>query len=293
MCRTSPSRNCPVTRGSGPPKALAREQTPSRRPCAARRWPRCRRRHRRGCHLLDAEQVGRGDVADVDEVPQLAAVLVHPRRLAPLEGRADDGRHAGVGRVARHPRSVDVVVAQRDRRAAGGADPGGRELLLADLGDGVGVARVERSVSTTRSSTRSAPHVGHSGSNRPASRSSDRPRQGWHASVGGAAVAALAVDHHRGGLDQPVTAAPGHGGQQHRRTRGCCARCSRAGPGCRRRGRPSPPGGRRRRRRRGRRRPSRVAHVAEDELGPIGRGRPGPWRRPVGQREQQIQDPTW
>ena len=57
-------------------------------------------------------KVGASDVADVDEVAALAAVLEHAGRAAGLERAAEDARHARVRGVARHPRPVDVVVAK-------------------------------------------------------------------------------------------------------------------------------------------------------------------------------------
>ena len=58
----------------------------------------------------------------------------------------EDRRDAGVGRVARHPRPVDVVVAQRRHRHAGLAAEGRGEVLLVQLRRGVDVARVRRRV---------------------------------------------------------------------------------------------------------------------------------------------------
>ena len=61
--------------------------------------------------LLQREEVGTGDVVHMDEVPALAAVLVHPRTLASRERRPEYRRHPGVGRIPRHARPVDIVIA--------------------------------------------------------------------------------------------------------------------------------------------------------------------------------------
>ena len=68
------------------------------------------------------------------------------RRLAALERRAEHRRHPGVRGVARHPRPVDVVVAQRDAGSRGLPRPGRRVVLLGDLARGVAAARVEPGV---------------------------------------------------------------------------------------------------------------------------------------------------
>ena len=85
-------------------------------------------------------------VVDVDEVPHLAAVLENPWRLASFDCRSEDRRDAGVRRVARHHRAVDVVVAQRDDRAARRLRPGQRVVLLGRLARRVQAARPQRRV---------------------------------------------------------------------------------------------------------------------------------------------------
>ena len=94
----------------------------------------------------EREDVRAGDVAHVDEVAQLAAVLEDARRAAGRQRAGEDRRDAGVGRVARHPRPVDVVVAQRGDRHARLAAERRREVLLVQLRRGVDVARVRRRV---------------------------------------------------------------------------------------------------------------------------------------------------
>ena len=87
--------------------------------------------------------VGPGHVVDVDEVPGLAAVLEHLRRLPCRQGAAKDRRHSRVGRVARHPRPVDVVVAEGDDGGPRLPPPQRAQVLLVELGGGVHVAGVE------------------------------------------------------------------------------------------------------------------------------------------------------
>src|SRR5439155_16696164 len=65
-------------------------------------------RARRG----EGEEIGARDVSDVDEVAQLATVLEHVGGIAAFEGAAKDAGDAGIGRVVRHARPVDVVVAE-------------------------------------------------------------------------------------------------------------------------------------------------------------------------------------
>ena len=121
----------------------------------------------------EGEHVGPGDVVDVDEVAALAAVLEHQRRLAGREAAAEEAGHTGVGRVAGHPRSVDVVVAQGGDGDAVLASEGRAEVLLVELGRGVHVAGIGRRVLATWSATSPVVRSGGTrGSNRPAARSS-------------------------------------------------------------------------------------------------------------------------
>ena len=70
--------------------------------------PKARRPARQGQH------VGPGDIGHVHEVPRLSAVLVDLGSPAGGHCAAEDGGHAGVRRVAGHPRPVDVLVAEGD-----------------------------------------------------------------------------------------------------------------------------------------------------------------------------------
>ena len=160
---------------------------------------------------------------------------------APARGErgAEDARHARVGRVARHPRAVDVVVAQRGDGHAGLARERGAQVLLGDLRRRVDVARIQRRASsgTVRGSS-GRPQTGHGGSKSPASSASARARAGPHDAVLGAGVAALAVDDHaRGEHDPPAEAALRERPQQLRGGEvvvpdvvGDVARCRRRGP---------------------------------------------------------------
>ena len=161
-------------------------------------------------------QVRRRDIRDVHEVAPLRAVLEYSRRLARFERGPEYGRYARVWSVPGHPRSVDVVVPQRHHLAAGQACPDSRELFLRDLADRVGIARVQRRGlgHRHRAQLAAAPRAQRlePGSGQVLLGS---PRRAYRA-VLRAVVAALAVDHHRGGKDQPGYLAPPHLRQQHR-----------------------------------------------------------------------------
>jgi len=151
----------------------------------------------------------------VHEIAALAAVLEHLRRRAVLQAGTEDRRHAGVGGVARHPRTVDVVVAQADRRTVDQARPVRRQVFLAHLAGGIGVAWIERRV------------LGHRGRRQraPAPRAARLETAGgqvvriagrWpDAAVSRAVVGALAIDHHGGGQHQAVDVVAAHGLEQH------------------------------------------------------------------------------
>ena len=152
---------------------------PGSRPGARRR--RCRRRTSRGRvddrpHRRD---VGAGDVVDVHEVPHLAAVLEHLRRLAALERGPEHRRDTGVRRVPRHARAVDVVVPQRDGRGVGLAHPGRRVVLLGELAGGVRAARVEPGVLVDQRPGERGPQVGQWFSKSPPSRAASRGGGTW------------------------------------------------------------------------------------------------------------------
>ena len=132
----------------------------------ARRPARRCRGHRAG-HVGDADRRGRNRRCSAKSTPAAGRPRSHgastlarrrprrarsrasghrprrPWRLTALQRRAEDRGHARVRGVARHPRAVDVVVAQRDGRARRLAGPCGRVVLLSDLARGVRAARVQ------------------------------------------------------------------------------------------------------------------------------------------------------
>ncbi len=203
----------------------------------------------RGRVRRQGEHVGRGDVGDVHEVAPLAAVLQHPRRLAPFQRGAEDRRDAGVRGVARHPRPVDVVVAQRPGSSAGLPRPRGDQVLLGGLGGGVGAARVERGVLADESGDQVAAAAGAARLEAPGVEVGRRPRA--------RAARPRAPGSRSGPRRRRPSSPPAPAGAPRRRAsrraaRPCRGRCARRRPGRprdRRRARPSPPGGTRRRRR--------------------------------------------
>ncbi len=210
---TSPARRSPA-RGarSAVGQRAGHVEHGARRP--ARDVERARDRLGRG----ERAQVGARDVAHVDEVAPLAAVLEHARRAAGGVGGAEDARDAGVGRVARHPRAVDVVVAQRGdgharlarvtRRTGAPARAWSRRTRCA------GPAARPPAPSPAASGR---PQRGQGGSKRPASRSAATRCAGRDHAVLGARVAALAVDDHARGEHEPAgEAARGERAQQLR-----------------------------------------------------------------------------
>ena len=93
-----------------------------------------------------------------------------------LQRRPEDRRHARVGRVARHPRPVDVVVAQRPDTTAGLARPRRGRCSCASLVAAYVLRGSIGASSGTSSGASGWPQTGQGGSNRPASRS--RARRG-------------------------------------------------------------------------------------------------------------------
>ena len=171
--------------------------------------------------------VGARDVVDVHEVAHLPAVLEDLGRLAALERGAEHRRHPRVGRVARHPGAVDVVVAQRQGRGAGLAHPGDGVVLLGDLAGGVAGARLEaRVLVDQRPGQRLA--ADRAGVLEAAGLQRLAGAGGRHLlAVLGAGVATLAVDDHARGLHQPVHARLVHRREQHRRAQVVVARVER------------------------------------------------------------------
>src|SRR5207253_7584087 len=64
----------------------------------------------------ESERAAPRDVADVDEVPRLAAVLEDERRAVVEDARREDGGDAGVGVRERLPLAVDVEEPEGDGR---------------------------------------------------------------------------------------------------------------------------------------------------------------------------------
>ena len=163
----------------------------------------------------------------MDEIPHLAAVLEHLRRLTALERGAEDRRDAGVRRVSGHPGAVDIVIAQPDRRTACLARPRRGVVLLSDLARGVGAPRVQPCGLRDRRPSEDCP--------------TDRarvlevtcvqrlcaPRPRGLRTVRRTRVATLAVDDHRGREDEPVDAGRVHAREQRGRAQvvvGCVRR---------------------------------------------------------------------
>ena len=196
------------------------------------------------------QHVGPGHVGDVHEVAHLRAVLEDPRRLAALERRAEHRGDAGVRRVLRHPRPVDVVVAQRDRRRAGLPRPRGGVVLLRDLAGGVAAARVEPGVLVDQLPVQRATAVGTGAVELPGLQGR-RPRVA--PAAGGRAPGRRSGPRRRRPSTRPAPAGrrrPRSSWPAARRWPGRCARRTPAGrpPGPPRR--PARSGGRPRRRRR-------------------------------------------
>ena len=121
----------------------------------------------------------------------------------------------GVRRVPRHARAVDVVVAQRHRRASGLPRPRRGVVLLRDLARGVAAARVERRVLVDQGPgqrLRRRPGTGSRTARRPGPRRCAVP--GLCGPCVGAGVAPLAVHHHRGREHQPRDPRLVHRGEQ-------------------------------------------------------------------------------
>ncbi len=169
----------------------------------------------------DRAERGRGGprhIADVHEVPELGPVLEDPGGAPGLERGTEKRRHPGVGRVARHPRAVDVVVAQRHGLPAGRPGPRPGQVLLRELGGGVDVPRVHRRVLRHEiggERVAAALAAGLEPARVQVGRLPGRRCRGQ--AVPRARVGALAVDHHRRSQHEPADARPAHGGQQDRR----------------------------------------------------------------------------
>ena len=142
--RTSPARHSPVTSGGSAgstARASAAAMSPTLRgvPLATLNAPGVAGVERQ--HVGARRRRARG---------RSRAAARRPRTPAAARPAASEERKMlatpGVGRVARHPRAVDVVVAQRGDGRARLARERGAQVLLGELGRGVDVARVERRV---------------------------------------------------------------------------------------------------------------------------------------------------
>ena len=167
---------------------------------------------------LQRQPAGAGDIADVDEVAALRAVLEYPRAVAVQEARGKDGEHPGVGVRQRLAGAIDVEETQRDGwDAVGLADQEAHAFL------GVFVEGVDRPQRWTfflgrRRSPAAARRHCRSDPSRPAW-SRDGSRSAVIADLATAGeIAAFAVDAHRGGDDQPAHPAFEQGLHQRRRT---------------------------------------------------------------------------
>ena len=83
------------------------------------------------------EDVGAGDVGDVDEVHRLRAVAEDQWRLAGIDALHPAHQHLGVDAVDVHPRAVDVEVAQRDVVEAAHRVEAAQQALVEGLGGSV------------------------------------------------------------------------------------------------------------------------------------------------------------
>ena len=175
MCRTSPSAELAGDR-PGPGRRTRRRARAAISPtvcgCAGgdvvRAQPARRRRRRAASAARLARATSRTWTKSRRWPPSSKTRGASPRSSAGPEDRG----HPGVRGVARHPRAVHVVVAQRGDRAAGLPGPGRGQVLLRELGGGVDAARVaaERPRRPAPGSS-GAPQHGQGGSKRPAARS--------------------------------------------------------------------------------------------------------------------------
>ncbi len=213
MWRTSPSRHRPVTTGARS-ASMASHHGIGERPGQVADGVGGSAGDVVGAGLDvgpgEGGHVGPGHVVDVDEVPGLAAVLEHLRGLPGGQGAPEDRRHPRVGRVPRHPRPVDVVVAEGDDGCPRLSAPQGAQVLLVELGGGVDVAGIERRVLVDGGPAGRAATPGHGAGRVEAAGGQvvGGAGAGAHVAVLVAPVAALAVDHHAAGQHQPAPERP-------------------------------------------------------------------------------------
>ncbi len=156
------------------------------------------------------QDVRPGDVADVHEVTPLAPVLEDLRGGAGGEAAAEDAGDPCVRGVARHPRAVDVVVAQRRQRHAALAREGRAQVLLMQLGRGVDAARISRGALADQERLEVAPAARAARLEAAGVEICRGARRRRRVAVARAAVAALAIHDHAAGEDEgPAKSRPG------------------------------------------------------------------------------------
>src|SRR5947209_327780 len=169
-----------------------------------------------------SKHVGVSDIAHVHEVTRLAAVLKYRGCPARGQGAPEDGRHAGVGGVAGHPRAVDVVVAEGDNSRAGLAAPRLAQMLLVELGRCVHVARIGSRVFCHRLPSQLGPTPRHRAARleAPGPQILGPPRRRGHEPVRGTAGPAVSVHDHAAGQHQPAgEPSPPQDVEEHSRAR--------------------------------------------------------------------------
>jgi hypothetical protein len=80
---------------------------------------------------FQSQPAGLGDVADIDEVATLLAILEDQRRPVVQEPRREDRENPAIGVAVRLMRSIDIEEAQRHRRDVVSAAGAQAKLLLA------------------------------------------------------------------------------------------------------------------------------------------------------------------
>ena len=151
-----------------------------------------------------ASRIAADDVADVDEVARLFAVLEDDRGPPVEEPRREDRRHAGVRVRERLPGAVDVEEPQRHGGDAVRGPGDQRQLLVVALGDGVDRGGNQGLVLPGADPPELAAAGGAAGLPLACQQ---LPLRAWchgHQAVLWALVLALAVDRHRGRHHQPL-----------------------------------------------------------------------------------------
>ena len=169
-----------------------------------------------GRSAVDRSDHGTGDVVDVDEVASLPAVLEDLGRPALLEARSGTARPRPAYGVCRGMPGPYTLW----KRSAATTPPVSRpqiarEVLAVDLGGGVHVAGVQRRVLGDQPGTRPTHTRDSAARTGPRQVGLGRAGGGRHRAVVAAGVRALAVDHHRRGVDDAGDAGLGGGAQHH------------------------------------------------------------------------------